>query len=345
MAINVNSTAALLGAFGVLDRPRTFLLDLFFPIEQTFVTEEVYFDQVQRARAIAPFVSPNVAGKPRRSRGYQVKSFTPPYVKPKHAVEPAKALKRRAGEQLLGDMTPAQRFDRALLDNLMLEDDEITRREEWMASQLLQTGAVVCSGPDFPSVTLDMGRNAAHTVVLSGAARWGQAGVDPLTLIQSWAQTTALDSGFFPRAVVMGATAAAYFLASSRILTMMTTFRQVKGLVDLVGSVTGAVGGEVAYLGSTPQFDFYQYTQKYTDDTGTVQDLMPATGCIMGDPGGAGGVRTYGAIRDRKAGIQALSRFPKVFDVDDPSATFTMTQSAPLPLLGWPDATFYATVA
>ena len=52
------------------------------------------------ARRLAPFVSPLVAGKAERSRGYSTRSFTPAYVKPKHVVEPSKAMKRRAGERL-----------------------------------------------------------------------------------------------------------------------------------------------------------------------------------------------------------------------------------------------------
>ncbi|MGD9545035.1 MAG: major capsid protein, partial [Methylocystis sp.] len=58
---------------------------------------------------------------------------------------------------------------------------------------------------------------------------------------------------------------------------------------------------------------------------------------------GAQGIRTYGAILDRKV-LQALSRFPKVWDEEDPSVTYTMTQSAPLPLLGWIEATAGGTV-
>ena len=76
-----------------------------------------------------------------------------------------------------------------------------------------------------------------------------------------------------------------------------------------------------------------------------VQPMMPANGVILGEPSAAGGVRTYGAIQDRQAGLKALARVPKVWDMEDPSNTFTMTQSSPLPVLGWADATFYALVA
>ncbi len=64
--INYNSTAQLLGAFGVLDRVKPVLLNLFYTMEQTFDTEEVYFDRVQRARRLAPFVVPTIQGKPMR---------------------------------------------------------------------------------------------------------------------------------------------------------------------------------------------------------------------------------------------------------------------------------------
>jgi len=42
--------------------------------------------------------------------------------------------------------------------------------------------------------------------------------------------------------------------------------------------------------------------------------------------------------------MAAASRFPKEWTEDDPSAHFLMTQSAPLPLLARPEATFCATV-
>src|SRR4051794_39285459 len=122
MAIDVNSTASLLGAFGVIDRTKPVLLNMFFPMEQVFETEEVYFDKVQRARRLAPFVVPTIAGKPERSRGYTTMGFKPPYVKPKHSIEPSRALKRRAGEVLLGNLSPEQRFQLALLDNMQMED-------------------------------------------------------------------------------------------------------------------------------------------------------------------------------------------------------------------------------
>ncbi|RVU13158.1 major capsid protein [Methylobacterium oryzihabitans] len=356
MSINVNSTAALLGAFGVLDRARPVLLTLFFRMMQTFETEEVYFDRVQRARRLAPLVVPTVEGKPDRSRGYQTLGFKPPYLKPKHPIEPIKALKRVAGERLLGDLSPKQRFDLALLDNMLIEDDEITRFEEWMASQILRTGAVSCKSDNHPEVYVDLQRNPLHTTALTGALRWGQTGVDPLQNLRSWATTVQNNSGFHPGVVVMDPLAADLFINAPGVLRVMNAFRQTSGNVDLAGKVAGgALGEEVQYLGTIGQFDIFVYQQIYTDAAGATQKMMPDYTVIMGSPTGCGGVRTYGAVIDADAidgapddgsavNRVAMSRFPKVWKNKDPGVWFSMTQSAPLPLLGWADATFCATV-
>lgn len=346
MGIDYNSTAQLLGAFGVLDKAKPVLLNLFFPMEQVFDTEEVYFDRVQRARKLAPFVVPTVEGKPQRSRGYTTMGFRPPYVKPMHSIEPQKMLKRRVGEQLLGTMTPMQRFNLALFDNMVLEDDQITRREEWMASQLLLTGAMTCQGDDHPPVLVDLNRNPNHTVALTGALRWGQTGVDPYQNVRTWAKTVQRNSGFHPGTIVFDPLAADAFLQSPGVTRVMNTYRQTSGNVDLAGKVTGGgLGEEVKYLGNIGEFDVFQYQQLYMDDAGVVQQFMPDNSVIMGNPVGCQGIRTYGAVQDADAGLAPLARFPKVWKENNPSAWFSMMQSAPLPLLGWVDATFSAIVA
>ena len=342
---DVNSTAELLGAFGVLDRPSNFILDLFFEYEQTFDTEEVYFDQIERARRLAAFVASTVTGKPMKARGYATKSFKPPYVKPKHVVEPTKALKRLRGERLLGQMTPEQRYAMSILDNMMMQDDSITRTEIWMAMQLLLTGSVTCVGEDYPALTLDMSRDPSLTIQLTGALQWGQAGVDPLQNIRSWSTQVQRTSGFKPRTVILDPLAGDMLINSPTVLKVMNSFRQTTGNIDLAGKVTGgAVGEEVAFLGSLPEFDFWQYQELYMDDTGAIRQFMPDNTVILASPKAIQGIKAYGAIKDKRAGLKALARFPKVWDSEDPSQTMCMTQSAPLMLFGWINASLAATV-
>lgn len=352
-ALPVYGTEELLGAFGVIDNPKRFLLEMFFPTIQTFDGERVAFDKIDRSRRKAPFVSPNIQGKVIKSQGYKALDFQPAYVKPRHVVDMSRPLKRRPGERFLGgQMSPLDRYQRAVLDNLALEDDMISRTEEWMAAQALLSGTVTVVGEDFPSMTVDYLRPSAHTVALTGSARWGQSGVSPLALLRSWNATVMQNSGFNAKVVVMDPLAADKFLADTNVRQNLNTIANTpvngafpQGNLQLSGVLTGAVGEEVKYIGEIGGFEIWQYAQAYTEPDGTVQQLLPANTVIMGSPAGAQGVRTYGAIRDKKAGLKALERFPKMWDEEDPSVTYTMTQSAPLPVLGWAEATLAATVA
>ena len=308
-----------------------------------FDTEEVYIDKVDTARRLAPFVSPLVAGRAERSRGFTTRSFKPAYVKPKHIVEPSKALKRRAGERLTGTMTPAERFDAATVDNLQLEEDQITRREEWMASELLRTGSVTVSGEDYPSQSVDLGRDATHTKALTLTARWGESGVSPYTDVKTWATQVAKKSGAHPGTVVMDPLACDLFQKDAEVRSVLDNRRQNSGNFDMLGRANGAQGEELVYIGSIGQFEIYQYSNVYSLDDGTAANLMPDYTVIMGSRNLCEGWRLYGAIQDKGA-LRGMARFPKMWDTQDPSAVFTMTQSAPLPILGRPDATLCATV-
>lgn len=347
MPIDVNSTASLLGAFGVVDRPVTVMLDMFFPYEQRFETEEIYFDKVQRARRLAPFVVPTIQGKPEPTRAYKTIGFKPPYVKPKHVLEPFRALKRLAGETLLGgNLSPQERFERSIMDNMTLEQEEITRREEWMATQLLLTGTVTCASDDHPPVILNMQRNSGHTIALTGGAAWGQTGVDPLANIRSWGGLVQQNSGYNPNVVIMDPLAGAKFTSAPGVLQVMNSFRQQSGEVNLAGVVTGGgLGDEIQFLGAISGYTIFQYQQLYADPDGTVKKFMPDNTVLMANKAGVQGTRCYGAIYDPKAGMMPLSRFPKAWIEEDPPRWMIMTQSAPLPVLGWIDASFCATVA
>ena len=341
--MDLHSTDELLGMIEALDRPRAALLELFFPSEQVFDTEEVHLDKLNTARRLAPFVTPTVAGRAEPSRGYRTLTFKPPYVKPKHTVEPNRTLKRRAGEKLTGEMSPEERRNQIVVDNLRQEEEEIVRREEWMASEILRTGTLTCKGPDFPELILDFERDPSLTKVLAGAARWGEVGVVPTDDIRTWTNEVHKLAGAHPGTIIMDPLAANYLVKDPELRVILDNRRQMGGEAQLAGVSTGAQGEELAYLGSVGQWEYWQYSAVYTDEAGVVQNFMPDYTVIGGSKSLSEGIRTYGAIMDHGS-LKPMSRFPKEWDEQDPSVRYTMTQSAPLPVLGRPDATFCVTV-
>lgn len=342
--MNLYDTQTLLGMIDALDTPRRFIFDLFFGTATiTFDTEEILFDKISASRRIAPYVSPLVAGKAQSLRGATARSYRPAYVKPKAAVNPSAALKRRPGERIGGEMSPADRFDRILVQELEDQDLQITRREELMGIEILRTGKLVAESAEFPKLELDFDRPAGHTVALTLTDRWGETGVSPLANIKTWAQTVHNNSGAHPGMVILDPLAATLLLADPDLQKILDNRRQADGVMQLAGAVTGAQGVEAVRLGAIGQFEFWQYQQTYKDDAGATQKMMPDNTVIMASPVGVEGYACYGAIQDVGA-LQAMSRFPKMWEEKDPSVAMVMTQSAPLPVPARVEASFCATV-
>ncbi len=157
------SSNVLTGTVNSLQAPPQFLIDTFFPAVQTENSEEIHFDVENDIMGLAPFVSPLVEGKVVEEQGFVTKTLKPAYVKPKTAVDPNRAIKRYMGEQIGGNLSPADRQRLILADLLGAQRKMILNRQEWMAASVLTTGKVTISGDLYKTVELDFGRDAALT--------------------------------------------------------------------------------------------------------------------------------------------------------------------------------------
>jgi hypothetical protein len=186
MSIDIFNTHVLSKVVERLDRPSSFLLDTFFGQEQTEESEEIHFDIDKSKPRLTPFVSPLVAGKVVDDEGFTTKSFKPAYAKDKRRFDPARPLKRSIGEKIGGTLSPQQRLEANLNRTLIKQLENLTRREEVMASEALRTGKVTVSGDEYPTVVVDFQRDAALTVALAGGSRWGETGVSALDNLEDW---------------------------------------------------------------------------------------------------------------------------------------------------------------
>lgn len=334
-----------------IDRPDGFWMR-FFP--RTFASDrqEIYFDQLPVLdRRLAPFVAPNVQGRMMRSRGSKMASFRPAYVKPKHVVDPSRAIARRPGEPLAGrggvgsgTLTLDQRFDAIVADNMVTERELIERRWDWMACQAIKDGRVVVVGEDYPSVTVDFGRDASLTATLTGGALWTATGTShPLVDLQT-RRSAAFALGRAPiNTLVMGLDAWSAFAGHADTQPLLDNMRKgsnsnfnTTGLSDgapyeYQGQISGGNGGG--------RLDLWTYSNDYEDENGVSQPFIHA-GDVIGVGGAIQGVQAFGAIMDKRAGLRALPIFPKMWEEEDPSVVYTMSQSAPLMVPINPNNTF-----
>jgi hypothetical protein len=348
MSVNVYGTAVLIGVLDSLENaPITFLRDRYYTAEVRSEKEEILFDLFDKKRRLAPFVSPLVRGKVMEKRGYSTRLFKPAYVKPKSVIKPEDAIKRVAGEPLMGNLTNAQRRDIHVRTALQEQDEAITMREEVMCAEGLRLGQVTVTGEGYPTVVLSFGRDAALREVLSGATLFSALTIDEIfEYLEDKATLVRQKSGgAIVRDVICGTSAWRTILSKIRgnvALAQVLLSSQNRG--QSTSTELGPRTAEkVVYQGTVGQFNFWTYSDSYADEDGTDHEIFPAEEILMVGAD-VEGHRCYGAIHDPRAGLQALPRFPKDWMEEDPPAEYVMTQSAPLMVPARPNATFSAVV-
>jgi hypothetical protein len=341
MAFDLYGTSVLNAVVQALPPQNSqFLLNRYFPQEQRFDGDTIYFDVANQKPRIAPFVSPLVAGKIVMRKGFTTSSFKPAYVKDKRIFDTTQPLKRKIGEAIGGSMSPSERNAAMLRTELEDQIQMLDRRMELMAAQALVSGKEVIVGDQYDSVVVDFGRAAGQTIVLTGGNRWGQAGINPIANLATWGMVAFSSSGAMPTDVIMTADAWAIFVANATVQLRLNQFRPTAQLnQNPPPPVFGA-----SDMGTMDNYHFWVYTGTYVDDqTDVSTPILPAGTVIMASPQ-LEGYRAFGAIRDHDAGFQAVPYWSKSWVEKDPSVMYLLLQSAPLIVPYRTNATLAATV-
>ncbi|MEY9414653.1 hypothetical protein ABIF69_001095 [Bradyrhizobium japonicum] len=176
LTMDLFSTTALNRVVEELPLNPAFFLNTFFTTAETSNTEDIKFDSVKGRRLISPLVSPIVAGKVIREKGYKTQSLAPAYIKDKRVFKPSGQFKRRAGEKIGGSLSPEQRLAASIGFAVSEQLDMWTRRLEVMSAEVLRTGKLVLkgdklAGPDSDAVAKAMRLQIDMTAATLESAR------------------------------------------------------------------------------------------------------------------------------------------------------------------------------
>lgn len=332
-----------------IERPNPWLLRTFFKRSKFFESKQIEFDIVDRGRRLAPFVAPEVAGKPMVREGYRTRTLTPAYIKPTALVKPDQAFTRLAGEGAYGGvLSPKQRFDAIVSEQLALHEDMIDNRLEWMSAQALVNGYIVIQGESYPKVRVDFGRDPSLTIALTGAALWSASTATPLVDIETNALLVRhLSKGAVVTDLVMDGAAWNLLKKNSTISDLIDIRyrRDVNGTTAIDGGPRTTLN-EAVYVGTLQgRIDLWVYDSFYQDDTGTDQPFLPPNTVLGIASNALEGTQYFGAIIDLDAEIQARRSFTKSKVLFNPSGLELITQSGPLVAPKRPNAMFKLTVA
>lgn len=267
---------------------RTFLRDRIFSNVKTFPTRRVDIDIVKGNRKMAAFIHPLVGGEIVQSEGYETKSYAPPLINPATISTADQYMERLPGEDLFSGRTPADRAAEKLIEEYNQLNDMTTRREEWMAAQVLTTGKLKVKGKGVDEV-IDFG--FGNKITLEGTKQWGKSAADPWGNLRDWKQLVSRNGFANADMVVMGKVAADNFMADGKILELMDKRR-----FDIGSMAPKELEGGLTYYGhlNLPGVDVYGYDEVYLDDaTGETKPLIPDNMVLM-IPSNANFMRAYG---------------------------------------------------
>lgn len=340
---DIFSTDALVAVIEDLRVPNLGLAGRYFPTMIEEESEEIHFDVENRPRRMAPFVSPLVAGKLVKSRGFSTNTFKPAYIKDKRVFHPGRAIKRVMGERIGGgDLSPAERMEILVAQDLQDQIDGLERRLEWMAAQILYNGKVTVKGDQYPEVVVDFGRSADLSVNLTTTARWGESGVKPLDDLQTWSDKMVQRTGVGISDYTMTIDAWKVFRSDPDVKDRLDRFRGNSTMQQDAHNREGQI-----FQGLVDGFNIYTYSgwgiEPGTEEAAEQALLPPFTVLGTAAPALVEGVRQFGAILDHDA-LQAMAYFPKSWVEKDPSLRLLLLQSAPLLVPYRVNSTFRAKV-
>lgn len=346
MGISLYDTRTMLEAVQQMTPAKTFLKDTFFGTPKTFLTEHVDVDIRKGRRKMAPFVNPKVAGKVMDREGFKTSTFTPPSIKPKRVIQSVDLNKRSFGENIYSTRSPEDRAAEILATDLEELDETITRREEWMAAQVLFTGKVdvVGDGVDV-QIDYDFGNNKT----LSGTSLWSDKdNSNPLSDLNKWANEIVKSSGVSPNIAVFSTDVIEAFVSHPKVKDVLDNRRVVLGEIRPQELPNGATYvGTVNALGY--QFDVYGYNEWFYDEEAEVEKPMVPEGKLMIGSTNSRSTMAYGAVNlTDQLTSQFITyegmRIPDSWIEKDPAARYLQMHAKPLPIPHEVDSWLVATV-
>ena len=321
---------------------RTFLRDRFFTNVKTFPTKRVDIDIVKGNRKMAAFIHPMVGGEIVQAEGYETKSYAPPLINPATISTADQLLVRLPGEDMYSGKTPADRAAEKLIEEYNQLNDMTTRREEWMAAQVLTTGQLKVKGKGVDEV-IDFG--LTNKITLASTKKWGASAADIWGNLKDWKQQVSRNGFANANMVIMGKAAADAFMADATVAKLLDNRR-----IEIGAIKPEEMEGGLTYYGhlNLPGVDIYGYDEVYLDDeTGETKPLIPDNVVLM-IPSAASFMRAYGLctyLDDAGAWHRAeTDRLLRTYVEHRPDRRFIELQTHPLLIPDKIDSWFAATV-
>ena len=345
MAFNFYETHTLLMAVQQIIPAASFLRDRYFPTNAAtdiFATDDVLCEYRDGSRKLAPFVAPRKGGVTIMRDGSTMKRFTPPFIAPKRPLTADDLNKRGFGEALYSQLTPEQRQQQLILRDAAEMGDLITRREEYMAAQIMLTGGCIMKHiADDPAKGDDLEvhfyEDATNPYTYTPTNDWDGATATIMADLKALARTM-VEKGLRVADLVCSPNVADAITENADIVAMMDKQHIDIGEISatLIDPVKYPAASVVAVLNvDGRKINIISYGETYETDAGATALYIPSGKAIMTAP--AAGRTLYGAVTqveqaDGAFHTYAGARVPKYLSSAEGNTRSLTVTSCPLPM-------------
>lgn len=338
--VSIYTPRVMIEAMKQSQRPTTFLGDLLVKRRTPELSDLIEIDVETGGKKVSVYTTrtanPTEVGK----LGYHTNIHNTPYISEEVTYTSRDTRDRLPGENPYAGQNPRARLDTKIANWLADLQDRLIRREEQQIAEAIQTGKLVISAPGV-NYTVDYQMNSSHIVVLTGSDLWSSTG-DKIAQIEAWSALIRNSGAPAATDIIMGTSAAAAFLADSKVLDLYNKWNANFG--SLVPQVIAGQGATFLMTLRRIGVDvnIYVYQAQY-DDAGTIKSYIDPNKVVML----ARSMRAefhYGPIENLKHGTMVAANFPYIYEDETGKSGHVCLESAPLFGLHQPDAVVCATV-
>lgn len=318
--------------------PSTFLGDRYFPTtaRDIFKTPKVYIERSDDGYKAAPFVVPYSGAELMVRDGYTGEQLTPAFINPARDMTIDTLKMKGIGETEYDEVTPEEREQNYLADDMVYLEKAITRRIEWMRGQILTKGYADCtignsSAEDKKNMRLQYFEGESFPNIYTFSTKWSD-GADKYAQISEIAND--VDGEYGDLDMILGKDLVTPFLSDEKILKMLDVSNATFGAINPGSNLPDGVGyiGHINFGGRA--LNIYSYNAKA--NVGGVDTYYIDPEALIVLPRSGFGATKYGCIsqfeeEDRQVHTRSGQMVPRrITDVKNNMRTLEMA-SAPLP--------------
>jgi hypothetical protein len=281
-------TSTILGGMVNLPRASVFLRDKLFSKVVTTPTDQVDISFYKGKSKLAPYCSRYSAGIAVPRERQQLRLFSPSHIK---VVRPLTADDLFYRSMSVPGGNNDNRDAELLAIDLLELDNDISRREEWMVSQALFTGKIICLDGDTNEITAEIDYTPISSSVVNPL--WSSASTcDPLKDLKTAMRLVSGACGYSADLVILGKDASDAFENADKVLAAYDKQHIAPGTITPQLAEYG-----ITLLGNYRGLPLYASESQYTDVDGISKYFVPADKVLVAASGLQGTLAYAGIVQ------------------------------------------------